>query len=63
MKPWVVAVVAILCNTGMLAMGSDTPKCDQGEDISMIGRRETISSDIALRLAEMVFTRACRQLG
>jgi len=53
--------VAILCNTGMLALGSDTPKCDQHEDISMLDRRETISSDIALRLAEMVFTRVYGQ--
>jgi hypothetical protein len=53
--------LVILSNTGMLAMGSDTPKYDQHDDISMIGRRETITSDIALRLAEMVFTRVYGQ--
>ena len=53
--------VAILSNTGMFAMGSDTPNCDQHEDISMIDRRETITSDIALRLADMVFTRVYGQ--
>ena len=42
-------------------MSMDPVKIDDGEDVSMLLRRamrqETISSDIALRLAEMVFVR------
>jgi len=55
------AAAAMLCDMGKLTMASETPKCDQHEEISMLLRRtqgvETISSDIALRLAEMVFMR------
>lgn len=42
-------------------MSMDPVKIDEGEGLSMLLRRamrqETISSDIALRLAEMVFVR------
>lgn len=59
------AAAAMLCNSGKLAMASEAPKCDQQEEISMLLRRsqgvETISSDIALRFAEMVLRRTYGQ--
>jgi hypothetical protein len=55
-----VAIAMLFASTG-LAMSQKVDSCNEGEDISMLLRRtlhqETISSDIALRLAEMVFTR------
>jgi hypothetical protein len=52
---------AILSCTSELAVGIDPVKIDDGEDESMLLRRafrqETISSEIALRLAEMIFVR------
>jgi hypothetical protein len=57
----VILSAAILSGTAELAMGIDPVKIDDGEHESMLLRRalrkETISSAIALRLAEMVFVR------
>jgi hypothetical protein len=57
------AIVTLALQWGVveLAMARDPLTTDEGEGVSMLNRRitrtETISSDIALRLAEMVFVR------